>query len=307
MDVLVVGQIARDLSLRIDEVPGPGRSAGVRDRRELLGGKGANCAVAAAQLDAGISVGLLGVIGDDVVGDALLAQAKTDRLVVDAVARRPRAVTGLVVEMLEPGGSWRYLEDLGESVLLTSADVLAAAPVVQDAAVVVLQGQQPIEALVDAARLAREAGGSVVLDGAPHEDGKGGATVADLLACVDVLRADPAEARQLTGRGIDGIETAVAAGRDLLRRGPSLVVLGIEGLGNVGVWDGGELFLPLEGDAVDTTGGGDSMTAAIAVSWLRGQGPAAAVRAGVQASSSTVAHQAGRPDLPPDLVDRATS
>jgi ribokinase len=44
-DAVVLGQIARDLVLRVDEVPGPGESAPVRSRREMLGGKAANHAV----------------------------------------------------------------------------------------------------------------------------------------------------------------------------------------------------------------------------------------------------------------------
>lgn len=41
-DVVVVGQLARDLVLVVGGAPGPGGSAAVRRRRELLGGKGAN-------------------------------------------------------------------------------------------------------------------------------------------------------------------------------------------------------------------------------------------------------------------------
>ena len=46
--VVVIGQIARDLVLVVDEVPGPSGSTDVRRRRELLGGKGANIAVGLA-------------------------------------------------------------------------------------------------------------------------------------------------------------------------------------------------------------------------------------------------------------------
>ena len=49
-EIVVVGQIARDLVLVVDEVPGPGGTAPVRERREMLGGKGANIAVGLAQL-----------------------------------------------------------------------------------------------------------------------------------------------------------------------------------------------------------------------------------------------------------------
>jgi len=48
--VIVFGQIARDLVLVVDAVPTASRSADVYQRRELLGGKGANQAVGLAQL-----------------------------------------------------------------------------------------------------------------------------------------------------------------------------------------------------------------------------------------------------------------
>jgi hypothetical protein len=52
-DVIVFGQIARDLVLVVDAMPGARQSADVYQRRELLGGKGANQAVALAQLGMG--------------------------------------------------------------------------------------------------------------------------------------------------------------------------------------------------------------------------------------------------------------
>jgi sugar/nucleoside kinase (ribokinase family) len=54
--VLVVGQIGRDLVLRIDVMPEPAGAAPVLERSELLGGKGANQAVGLRQL--GADVGL---------------------------------------------------------------------------------------------------------------------------------------------------------------------------------------------------------------------------------------------------------
>jgi ribokinase len=41
-DVVVAGQLARDLVVVVDQVPGPEESGTVRERREMLGGKGAN-------------------------------------------------------------------------------------------------------------------------------------------------------------------------------------------------------------------------------------------------------------------------
>jgi hypothetical protein len=124
-DVIVAGQIARDLVLVVDDVPGAGQSAAVRQRREMLGGKGANQAVALAQL--GMRVALLGVVGDDDAGQQALDQARADGIDVSAVQRRDGTATGLVVDVVDRAGRWHYLEDLPPSVLLTETDVAAGA------------------------------------------------------------------------------------------------------------------------------------------------------------------------------------
>ncbi|MFF0522439.1 PfkB family carbohydrate kinase [Actinomadura nitritigenes] len=109
-DVCVVGQIARDLVLVVGEVPGPGGSARVRRRREMLGGKGANQAVGLAQL--GMRPALAGVVGDDDAGRDALGQAVRDGIDVSAVVRREGARTGLIVDVVDGDGRWRHLEDL---------------------------------------------------------------------------------------------------------------------------------------------------------------------------------------------------
>ena len=73
-DVIVFGQIARDLVLVVDAVPSASRSADVYQRRELLGGKGANQAAGMTQL--GLRPALAGVVGEDQVGQRLLTQAR---------------------------------------------------------------------------------------------------------------------------------------------------------------------------------------------------------------------------------------
>ena len=83
--VVVVGQVARDLVLVVDEVPGPGGTVDVEQRRELLGSKEANIAVGLTQL--GVPVAALGVV-DDLVGEELLATAAAG-LVVQHPGGRP--------------------------------------------------------------------------------------------------------------------------------------------------------------------------------------------------------------------------
>src|SRR3954470_12863887 len=119
----------------------PGSAADVRLRRETLGGKGANQAVALAQL--GLSVALVAVSGDDRAADVLLDEAHRDGIDLAHVFRRPGVATALIVEVLDAEGAWRYLQDLPPEVQLTVPDVDAAADDIRAARAVVVQLQQP--------------------------------------------------------------------------------------------------------------------------------------------------------------------
>jgi ribokinase len=289
---MVVGQIARDLVLVVDDVPGPGDTTPVRSRREMLGGKGANQAVALAQL--GTAVGLLGVVGEDEVGDRLVARARSDRIDVGRVVRRPGTETALIVDLVDQRGRWRYLEHIPERTLVGVADVDAAAPALRAATAVSVQLQQPSATALAVVRHARAAGRWVVLDGAPSDDAHRG----PILAAADVVRADAREAGLLTGAPVEDVAGAVRAGRELLRHGPTLVALAVDGAGNVFVWPGHHLFLPLlDTPVVDRTGAGDAFVAALTTALVRGDGPRQAARLAVAAAAVTVGHPGGRPQL----------
>ena len=216
-NVVVFGQLARDLVLVVDQVPAAGQSGRVRRRRELLGGKGANQAVALAQL--GMRPALAAVAGDDQAGSRLLEQAGKDGVDTSAVIRRPGTRSGLIVDVVTPDGQWRYLEDLPQSVLLTEADVAAAETLAATVPWVSIQLQQPSGAALAAARHAATTGARVVLDGAPDAE----ADTDGLLALASVVRADAREAGLLAGAEISGPDDARRAAKNILSQGPTLV------------------------------------------------------------------------------------
>lgn len=295
---MVVGQVARDIVLLVDEVPGASGTAPVRCRRELLGGKGANQAVGLAQL--GVRVGLLGVVGQDEVGDRLLGRARSDGIDVSPVRRREGTPSALIVDVVDARGHRRYLEDIPAETLLTEADVAGAEDALRAAQAVVVQLQQPLPAALAAARCARAADRLVLLDGAP-EDSEGGA---ELLGLADVLRADAREAGLLVGDPPKDAEAGLHAGRELLGRGPSLVAVEVAGEGNAFVWAEDELFVPLsETPTVDSTGAGDAFVAALTVGLLRGEPHDRTARYAVAAAGATVGHPGGRPALTGEAIE----
>jgi ribokinase len=295
-DVIVFGQIARDLVLVVDAVPSASRTADVYQRRELLGGKGANQAVGLAQL--GLRPALVGVVGEDQVGQRLLTQASQDRVDVSAVARRAGVRTALIVDIVDATGQWRYLEDIPAATLLTEADVRACRHLFLPGRWVSVQLQQPSAVALAAVTMAKHAGCKVVLDGAPDGDSRDA-----LLAMADVLRADAREAEMLAGSPVTAAAEAEKAAAELLRQGPSLVALAVEGAGNLVAWPEGCVFLPLtETPVADTTGAGDAFVAGLITALAQDGGPRRAARLAVAAAGATVGHPGGRPALTPKVV-----
>lgn len=277
----VVGQLARDLVLSVDDLPDAGRSADAAGRREQLGGKGANQAVALAQL--GVRPRLVAVAGDDVIGDVLLDQARADGIDVTAVVRRRGTLTGLVVEILQADSTWRYVQDLP---LLTAADL---PPDVARTDAVLVQMQQPAAATVPAARAGHDAGRLVVIDGVPPDE---------ILRYAGVVRADDQEAELLFGVPAER-DALLGPARDLLSRGPELVAVALAaGGGNLFVWADGDVVVPLTDEkVVDTTGGGDAFVASLTAALLRGADYPEAACWATAASGATVGHASGRPAL----------
>ena len=142
MGVAVIGQVGRDLVLRAAGMPEPGGSAPIVERRELLGGKGANQAVGLTQL--GVPAALVGVVGDDSDGDVVLEQAAADGIDTTGVARR--GPTALLVDLVDEPSSRRLFEDIP-----STARVSVARGVLDVADTMSIQLQQPPAAVVAAA------------------------------------------------------------------------------------------------------------------------------------------------------------
>ncbi|MGY2067705.1 PfkB family carbohydrate kinase [Blastococcus sp. SYSU DS0619] len=311
-DVVVLGQVGRDLVLQVPGLPAAGGSVAATGRRELPGGKGANQAVALRRL--GVPVSLVGVVGDDDAGRDALGQAAADGIDVSGVVTRAGARTALLLDLVEDGGRRRLVEDVPRGVLLTPADVAAAEGQLAACRALSLQLQQPgaaVRAALD--RIPRTT--VVVADGAPED----AATRTAVLARADVLRADAAEAELLVDRELPGVDAAREAAAELLAAGPRLVALSVGEAGDLVAWRAGpalgsaatereadprwadgEVVVPLLGEEpVDPTGAGDVWAAALTATLLGRAGPEDAAWVAAAAAADTVAHAGGRPDFDP--------
>ena len=264
-DVLVVGSLNMDLRIRTPRLPAPGETLTGSGFDTDGGGKGANQAVAAARQ--GARVAMLGAVGQDAHGAALLAALQADGIDTHAVERIAGTPSGTAAILLMPDGENSIVVIPGANHALTPERVRAQAARLRQARVVVAQLECPLDAVAEALAIAREAGAVTVLNAAPVQP-LGDA----LLGQLDWLVVNEIEAAALAGMPVPGPAEARAVAEQLRRRGPRqvLVTLGAEGLVLAG--PEGTLALPAPRvQAVDTTGAGDTVVGALAAALAAGR------------------------------------
>lgn len=264
-DVVVVGKANVDYLVRGPRLPGPGQSVTGDAFQEAAGGKGANQAVGAARL--GAKVALVARVGRDTRGDTVIAALHGAGVETRFVTRDPLEPTGVGLCQVGASGEKQILSAAGANARLTAACVREAAEALSATRVVLCQLGVPLEAVIEAVRIARGAGALVILDPGPP------APVPDaLIAQLDLIRPNTSEARALTGVEVCDRRTAREAASDLLRRGAKSVAVQAGEHGDVLLSRDFELWLPrFEVKRLDATGAGDAFASAFAVCLAEGR------------------------------------
>jgi len=285
--IVVVGSLNMDLVVRAPRHPQPGETIMGGDFRTFPGGKGANQAVAAARL--GAAVQMIGRVGADAFGDALLQTLAQDGVATRHVRRDQEAPTGVALITLNAAGQNAIVVAPGANAWVTPQDIVAAEAAFAGAAVLLLQLECPLPAVAQAIELAKQHGAQVVLNPAPAQP----LDVA-LLAKVDYLLPNQNELALLTGR--DAIRPAVSRLQAVgVRR--IVVTLGEEGV--LVAEDDSEIHIPAHGvTVVDTTAAGDAFAGAFAAALLEGHSTRQAAAWGNAAGALAVTRAGAQPSLP---------
>ena len=156
----------------------------------------------------------------------------------------------------------------GANGLLCPADVDAARETLASADVVVCQLEVPVETTLAALEAARRAGVHTILNPAPALP----QLPDEIYALADVFCPNEHEATTLTGRTVETLADAEAAGQTLLARGPRAVILTLGERGSLLVTAEEVLLVPAPRvKAVDTTGAGDAYVASLAFGMAQGK------------------------------------
>ncbi len=285
--IVVVGSSNTDMIVRSDRLPLPGETVLGKDLVTAPGGKGANQAVAAVRLDAEVT--FIAKIGLDMFGRQALENFRREGLDTRFIFQDPEAPSGVALIVVGPGGQNIIAVAPGANNRLSPADIKVSHKAFEDAGVVILQLEIPVETVMAAAEAGRGAGARVILNPAPAQ-----VLPENLYQFVDIITPNETEAEILTGE-----KSPETAAKILLNRGVNLVIitLGKEGA-LVASKDGTRRIPGFSIKAVDATAAGDAFNGALAMALAGGKSLDEAIRFSHAVAALSVTKLGAQPSLP---------
>lgn len=291
--ILVIGSVNMDLVFRVAQLPRPGETLTGQSLVQLPGGKGANQAVAAARL--GAQVSMIGRVGDDELGTALLGHLKNDGVETATLHVTAATSSGVAIIGVENSGQNCITVIPEANGRLTPDDVERSSLLFAEADIVLLQLEVPLPAVVQAVELARQHHVTVMLDPAPAVE-----QLPPELLQADVLCPNETEASLLTGIEVHDLASAESAARSLQGTTGGHVLLTMGGDGVMVVMSDGtcEHVPAVDVDAVDTTAAGDAFAGAVGVVLAMGGSVVEAARFGCRAGALAASRSGAQPAMP---------
>ncbi len=287
MKAVVVGSINMDLIFEVNRLPLQGETLSALSFSSAGGGKGANQAISCARL--GVETYMVGCLGCDPFGRKLLELLKNDGVNVEFVRELENVPTGLAVILLLPDGKNSIVISPGANHKLGLVDLYYAKDVLVNASVLLLQLEILPEVVLEAAKIAKEGGATVILDPAPVKE-----LPAEIWDFIDIALPNDVELQLLTGE------------RNLLKGGEKLLDWGVKKviatLGDKGALlidhDGFRSYPAVKVDVVDTTAAGDAFAGGLASSLARGWELDKAIKFAVCAGALACTRLGAQPSLP---------
>jgi ribokinase len=291
--VAVVGSINADLAAFGSPLPRPGETVIGTDFSLVLGGKGANQAIAAVR--AGAPTYLIGAVGDDFFRDLTLGALADEGVDVTAV-RIVDGSTGIAhirVDAVSAQNDIMIIPNANH--LLSPDDVEASLRSLRDhVSLVLVQLEIPLPVVKRVAEVCHDCQLRLVLDPAPAQP-----IPPEVWPGVSVVKPNELEAEVLTGISVTDRRSAEQAARWFLGRGVNIAMItrGAYGVIVVGP-DGVAEYPAFPATPVDTTAAGDAFCGALGASLARGASLREALRRGLAAGALAVTVRGASTSLP---------
>ncbi len=299
--IIVVGSFVYDLIVWLPYFPRQGETLLASEFKMYAGGKGFNQAVAARRC--GAQVSMVGKVGADQFGDAFLNILDKEQIDRRFVIQDAATNTSLGIPMIDPQGQNSIVGIPRANTRLTPAEVNRARELIVQHDLLLIQLEVPLEASLQAARIAKQAGLSVIFNPAPaafplsailaQSDGA--------VPLIDWLVPNEVEAEMLSGMPAHEAGQAIECGKVILEQGVGqgvVITLGANGL--VAITPTSQLHVPaFHINPVDPTGAGDAFCGAFATALSEGMGLEQALRFASAAGALSVTVAGAEPSLPP--------
>ena len=290
--IVVLGGINMDLVGTTENMPAPGETVFGQSFHTAPGGKGANQAVAAARL--GAEVRMVGRVGRDEFGPALLDGMRREGIDVSGVATDPGNPSGIAMILLD-GRKENYIVAIyGANLACDDEQIKAAEAALDGADVLLMQLEMPLEVATEAARMAKGRGVRVVWDPAPAlEMGR------DAYALCDLLTPNQVEAEFLSGISVADLDSARDAAGKLVGEGVSACVVTMAESGAYFATMDDDGFVPAyDVKTTDTVAAGDAFSAALGVALAEGRSLNEAVKYASAAGALAVTKRGAQEAMP---------
>ncbi len=292
--ILVIGSSNTDMVIRVPKLPQPGETVSGGDFQVFGGGKGANQSIAARR--AGGKVQFIAAVGSDDLG----------KTAIDTFAAEGIDTTGIqIIGDSASGVAFIFVSETGENCIgvapganarLTPEALLDQQHAFDDAALLLMQLEIPIETVEAAIAMAATRDLPVILNPAPARQ-----LSEQLLAGLYCITPNETEAEALTEISVNDEKSAMAAADSLLQRGVQNVVITMGSKGALLCNADGTHHQSAElVNVVDTTGAGDTFNGVLAAMIAKERALPDAVQAAVAAATISV-QSAGAIDSIPRL------
>jgi ribokinase len=290
--ILVVGSSNTDMVINSPHLPAPGETIIGSTFFMNPGGKGANQAVAAARL--GGHVTFICKTGTDIFGKQSTEIFENEGIDTSYLLEDAGNPSGVALITVDDKGENTIVVASGSNGTLSRADIEHSKNVIENASIVLMQLEIPIDTVLFVAETARSKNVKVILNPAPACE-----IPDNLLKNISIITPNEKEAEMLTGIQVYSIESAKDAAKALAAKGIETVIITLGPKGAL-VYDGNkfEHVKSVEVKAVDTTAAGDIFNGALAVALNEGMHLSEATSFACRAAAISVTRKGAQSSAP---------
>ncbi|RHR54914.1 ribokinase [Parabacteroides sp. AF17-28] len=290
--ILVVGSSNTDMVIKAAHLPRPGETILGGTFFMNPGGKGANQAVAIARL--GGPVTFICKTGSDIFGHQSQQLFEEEGIYTSYIFSDSEHPSGVALITVDEKAENCIVVASGANANLMPSDLARAEEAIEQADLVLMQLEIPMETVCYVADLAWEKGKKVILNPAPAHP-----LSAELLRRLYLITPNETEAEMISGVKITDDSSACEAARVLSGMGVQNVIITLGSKGALIYCDGKSEIVPAwKVEAVDTTAAGDVFNGALTVALSEGRDLKDAARFACKASAISVTRVGAQSSAP---------